>query len=140
MNRFRQWAPRVFGRFFHDTASLVELFSSLCLLGWSLFVGFNAEILSRDSYQSFGLLPAGAWVSLFALTGLAQVSAAVSDHARHYDWRALVMAFAAGLWFVVSLSFVFGPVLTTAAIMYPAITLICILSTLWLAWKSSPDI
>lgn len=125
-------------RAFSDPASLVEILSSACLIGWAWFLFSHPDILERDTYRPFQVMPAIAWAMIFAVVGVAQVAANVIDHARQYDLRFFFMACACGLWFVVSIAFVASVIATTAGITYPVITIITALSTIWLAWKSSP--
>lgn len=138
MRPVKTWLRATRDRFFGDPAGLVELISSLCLLAWAEFIWFNPQILVRDSYAGFQILPAQWWVAIMAMVGIGQIAANFAHHRLRHDWRFLAMCFASGLWFAIATTFFASEVSTTAERTYLILAAVTAVAAIWLSWKASP--
>jgi hypothetical protein len=139
MNPFKSWLIGFRDRLFGDPAGLVELLSSLALIGWAIFFWRHPTTIYRDSYAAFQIAPLGFWITLFAGVGTSQVLASLFDHSRRHDLRWVAMALACGIWVTIAGAFSIGDVPTTAPLMYFLIAMVTALATVWLAWTSSQN-
>lgn len=120
---------------FRDPVRLVELFSAFNLLAWSYVIGTVDGILERDSYVAFSTLSASTWAMIFFAAATFQLLATFISYETRSLLRFVAMAISSGCWAVVTVSFYAAGVGTTANINYLLITLSCMASGGYLAWR-----
>ncbi len=136
----RRLAEGITTIFFRDAARPVEWISLLALAGWAQFLIEAPQVLLRDSYTAFRVLPAWLWALVMGLVVAVQL-AAMLPVTKGREWlRFVAMALAAGLWTVIAINFWNGVAITTGTRTYSAIALIASLTGVWLGWtRSSPN-
>ena len=117
---------------FPDPARPVEFIAVAGLGGWTVFLAFHPETLSRAAFSGFAALPVIGWQILMGLTALTQFAVIVAPVPGRAVLRFAAMTLASGLWTVVAFNFWGGLQLSTGAGMYTAIAAISALTGVWL--------
>lgn len=133
---WRRLRLRPLDHLFADHVRLVELFSALNLAAWAWLLLWHPDVLERDTYVSFRPMGAVIWAAILAAVSLFQLIAILLSRRLRVLLRILAMSAAAGVWFVIGLGFVTSGIVTTADANYLLLSLICMLSGLYLGWTS----
>lgn len=121
---------------FRDQARLVEVFSALNLLAWAHLLWSRPELVGRDSYAAFQGLGSTVWAFLLFSIAAVQLAPIVWQFRHAANLRFVAMAAASGAWFMIAANFISTGVSTTAGANYLLLSLVCMVSGVWLAWMS----
>jgi hypothetical protein len=114
----------------HDEVRLLELFSAISLFAWS------ERLLSGGGF-TLPWFSSATWAYAFGVIATVQIGAMSLRHFRPDELRLGAMALAAGVWAMVSYGLGEAGGVTSAILNYALLASACVISGVWLAWKST---
>ncbi|MEL6503471.1 MAG: hypothetical protein AAFQ10_03350 [Pseudomonadota bacterium] len=123
---------------FFDYARPVEIISFWAMIGFGWRFYTNPQIVQRDSYTLFEAVGADVFAFLpILLASLGAFAMHVPSERVREPMRVLVNSGSFLFWFSIATAFLAAETPTTAHFTYYALSFGCILSGVYLAWKSS---